>query len=124
MPTTNTLTTAYGLGATDVSHNDDTEVWSEDQEDFYELHLKAKKEEIQRFLICVAVSKNLHNRLDIFTAPPVIPEHVLNPACKQCSKFTLCMEEGGPTYVERSQTETFKAHLWRIPNEDGVTTIN
>ena len=29
------------------------------------------------------------------------------------------MEEGGQTYVERSQTEAFKAHLWRIPNEDG-----
>ena len=29
------------------------------------------------------------------------------------------MKEGGQTYVERSQTEAFRAHLWRISNEDG-----
>ena len=29
------------------------------------------------------------------------------------------MEQGGQTYLERSQTEAFKAHLWRIPNENG-----
>ena len=27
------------------------------------------------------------------------------------------MEEGGQSYVEKSQTEAFKAHLWRVPNQ-------
>ena len=30
------------------------------------------------------------------------------------------METGGQTYVERCQTEGFKAHLWRIPHQDGT----
>ena len=61
----------------------------------------------------------IYDQLEIFTAPSPQFEHALNPACKQCSKCTLCMEEGGKTFVERCQTEAFKAHLWRIPNEDG-----
>ena len=30
------------------------------------------------------------------------------------------MEQGGQTFVEKCQTEGFKAHLWRIPHEDGT----
>ena len=78
-----------------------------------------KKEEIQKFRTCGAVSKNLYDRLEVFKAQPVLPEHVLNPACKQCSKCTLCMEQGGQTCVEWCQTEGFKDHLWRIPHADG-----
>ena len=29
------------------------------------------------------------------------------------------MEEGGQTYMEKYQTEAFKAHLWRVPNQKG-----
>ena len=29
------------------------------------------------------------------------------------------MEQGAQTYVERCQTEGFRAHLWKIPHEDG-----
>ena len=64
------------------------------------------------------MSKNLYDRLEVFSAKPVTPEHVWNPTCKQCSKCKVCMEQGGQTYVERCQTEGFKAHLWIIPHED------
>ena len=57
--------------------------------------------------------------LEVFTAPPVAPEHVLNPSCKTCSKCTICLEQGGQTFIERMQTEAFKAHIWRIPNKEG-----
>ena len=29
------------------------------------------------------------------------------------------MEQGGKTFVEKCQTEGFKAHIWRIPHADG-----
>ena len=54
---TSSLTTTYGRSATDVSHDDDTEGWSDDQEDVDEV----KKEEIQKFLTCGEVSKNLND---------------------------------------------------------------
>ena len=63
---------------------------------------------------------NLEARLNIFSAKKVTPEHVWKPTCKQCSKCNVCMETGGQTYVERCQTESFKAHLWRIPHQDGT----
>ena len=94
--------------------NVDTGVESDDQEDFDDVHLEVRRYEIQKML-----SKPLYDRLEIFTAPQPKFEHVLNPSCKQCSKCKLCMEEGGQTYVERSQTEAFKAHLWRVPNQKG-----
>ena len=57
--------------------------------------------------------------LEVFTAPAVTPEHVLNPACKVCNKCTLYVETGGLTYLEQLQTEAFKAHIWRIPIKKG-----
>ena len=70
-------------------------------------------------MTCGAVSKNLYDWLEVITAQPVSPEHVLNPACKKCSKCTLCLEQGGQTFVERCQTKGFKSHFWRIPFADG-----
>ena len=79
---------------------------------------KLKKEEIRKLLTSGSVSKNLEARLNIFLADKVVTEHVWKPTCKQCSKCNVCMETGGQTYVERCQTEGFKAHLWRIPHQD------
>ena len=96
---TGSSTATYGRRETDVSQDDDTKGGSDDQEDFNEVRLEVKQEEIQKMLTCGAVSKNLYDRLDIFTAPRPQFEHVLNPTCKQCSKCTLCMKEGGQTRV-------------------------
>ena len=30
------------------------------------------------------------------------------------------METGGQTYVEKCQTDGFRAHLWRRPHQDGT----
>ena len=79
---------------------------------------KLKKEEIRRLLTSGSVSKNLEARLNIFSAAKVVPEHVWKPSCNQCSKCNVCMEQGGQTYVERCQTQGFKAHLWRVPHKD------
>jgi hypothetical protein len=97
----------------------DTGSYSDDQEEFEKLHLEIRKEEIRKFLTSGSVSKNLYDRLEVFTAKPVTPEHVWNPTCKQCSKCNVCMEQGGQRSVQRCQTEGFKGHLCRIPHEHG-----
>lgn len=97
----------------------DSEAHGEDQEEFEKLNLELRKNEIRKFLSSGSVSKNLHGRLELFSAKPVTPEHVWKPSCKQCSKCKLCMESGGQTYVERCQADGFRDHLWRIPHEDG-----
>ena len=104
----------------DVSHDGEAGNYDDDREDFEKLHLEIKKEEIKRLLTSGSVSKNLEARLNIFSAAKVVPEHVWKPSCHQCSKCNLCMETGGQTYVERCQTQSFKAHLWRIPHQDGT----
>ena len=104
----------------DVSHDGEAGNCDDDREDFEKLHLEIKKEEIRRLLTSGSVSKNLEARLNIFSAAKVVPEHVWKPSCHQCSKCNLCMETGGQTYVERCQTQGFKAHLWRIPHQDGT----
>ena len=81
------------------------------EEGLEEARLEIKQEEIQNMLNCGAVSKNLYDRLEVFTAPGPQFEHNLKPGCKSCPKCKLCMEQGGQTYLERSQTEAFKAHL-------------
>ena len=102
-----------------VTHEDDAGSCSDDQEEFEKVHLEIKREEIRKLLTSGSVSKNLYDRLEVFTAKPVTPEHVWNPTCKQCSKCNICMEQGGQTYVKKCQTEGFKAHLRIIPHEDG-----
>ena len=92
--------------------------WSEEKEVFEDVQLEAKKADIEKFIACGVVSKNLLEVLEVFTAPAVTPEHVLNPACKTCNKCTICFETGGQTFMEKMQTEAFKAHIWRIPNQE------
>ena len=116
---TGSSTATYDRSVTEVSQDVDTEGESDDQEDLDEVCLEVKPEEIQKMLTCGTVSKPLYDRLEIFTAPRPQFEHVLNPSCKQCPKCKICMEEGGQTYMEKSQTEAFKAHLWRVPNQKG-----
>ena len=103
-----------------VTHDNDAGSCNDDQEDFEKLHLEIKREKIRKLLTFGSVSKNLKARLNIFSTKKVTPEHVWKPTCKQCSKCNICMEKGGQTYVERCQTDGFKAHLWRIPHQDGI----
>ena len=84
---------------------------SEDQEEFEKIHLGFKKEEIRKLLSSGTVSKKLYDILKIFTAKPVAPEHIWKVGCKNCSTCSICMETGGQTYVEKCQTDGFRAHL-------------
>ena len=93
---------------------------SEDQEEFEKIHLENKREEIRKLLNSGTVSKRLYDRLEIFTAKPVAPEHIWKEGCKNCSTCNVCMETGGQTYVEKCQTDGFRAHLWRRPHQDGT----
>jgi formylmethanofuran dehydrogenase subunit E len=91
---------------------------SDDQEEFEKIHLESKKEEIRKLLSSGTVSKKLYNRLEIFTAKPVAPEHIWKAGFKKCSTCPVCMEPGGQTCVEKCQTDGFRAHLWRKPHQD------
>ena len=73
----------------------DTRAHGEDQEEFEKLNLEIRKDEIRKFRTSGSVSKNIHDRLELFSAKPVTPEHVWKPSCKQCSKCKECMETGG-----------------------------
>ena len=93
----------------DVTYEEDTGDHFDDQEEFKKVHPQKKRKNVR---------KNLYDRIEVFTAKPVSPEHVWNLACK-LYKCTLCMEEGGQTFVEKCQPEGFKAHLRRIPHAVG-----
>ena len=110
-----TTLTAY-LSTGDTA--DDSEAQDEFEE-FEKLNLELQKNEIRKFLSSGSVSKNIHDRLELFSAQPITPEHVWKPGCKQCSTCKLCMESGGQTYIEKCQAEGFRDHLWKIPHEDG-----
>jgi hypothetical protein len=116
------LTAAAATLPTYLSTDDtagDSEAHGEDQEEFEKLNLELRKNEIRKFLSSGSVSKNLHDRLELFSAKPVTPEHVWKPSCKQCSKCKECMETGNQTDAERCQDDGVRAHLWRLPHDDG-----
>jgi hypothetical protein len=97
----------------------DSEAHGEYQEEFEKLNLERQKSEIRKFLSSGSVSKNIHDRLELFSAQQITSEHVWKPCCKQCSTCKLCMESGGQTYMERWQADGFRDHLGKIPHEDG-----
>ena len=83
--TTTTVTAAAATIPTYLSMSDtavDTGAHGKDQEEFHKLHLEIRKDEIRKFLTSGSVSKNLHDRLELFSAKPVTPEHVWKPSCK------------------------------------------
>ena len=118
-PPTTTSTTLSEPGAAENHPTDDTEHWSEGEEIFDAVHLEAQKADIDKFLDCGVVSKILHQMLEVFTAPAAAPEHMFKHSCKTCSKCKICFETGGQTFMEKLQTEAFKAHIWIIPNTEG-----
>ena len=107
--TTTTATAARAaaqLGSTPLyAHVMDDGSGSDDQEEFEKIHLETKKEEIRKLLSSGTVSKKLYDRLEIFTAKPVAPEHIWKEGCKNWSTCNVCMETGGQTYVEKRQTD-------------------
>ena len=77
-----TLTAAAAAVPSFLSVSDtavDNGSYSDDQEEFKKLHLDIRKEEIRKFLASGSVSKNLYDRLEVFSAKPVTPEHLWNP---------------------------------------------
>ena len=65
---TGSSTATYERSVTEVSQDVDTEGESDDQDDFDNVLLEVRQDEIQKMLTCGTVSKPLYDRLEIFTA--------------------------------------------------------
>ena len=84
-PTATTLAAAatvpsfHPVSDSAVTHEDDAGSCSDDQEEFEKVHLEIKREEIRNLLTSGSVSKNLYDRLEVFTAKPVTLNMCGNP---------------------------------------------
>ena len=115
------VTSASIAGSNSNSTNLDE--WGEGKLRFEDVQLEAKKAEIKQFLECAVVSKTLHKMLEVFSAPPVVPEHNLKDWCKSCKKCTTYFITGGQTFIETKQIAAFNAHIWRITTKEEDATF-